>query len=35
MVYKLVIADRAEELLDQLVYHLIDRLKNVQAAKHL
>lgn len=35
MVYKLVIADRAEELLDQLVYHLIYRLKNVQAAKHL
>ena len=33
--YKLNITERADELLDNLVYHLIYRLKNEQAAKHL
>ena len=35
MAYKLIITEHAEELLDKLVYHLIYRLKNEQAAKHL
>lgn len=35
MAYKLVITEHADELLDRLVYHLIYRLKNEQAAKHL
>ena len=35
MVYKLNVTDHADELLDNLVYHLIYRLKNEQAAKHL
>lgn len=35
MAYKLVITEHADELLDKLVYHLIYRLKNEQAAKHL
>lgn len=35
MVYKLHITEHADELLDHLVYHLIFRLKNEQAAKHL
>lgn len=35
MAYKLVITEHAHELLDKLVYHLIYRLKNEQAAKHL
>lgn len=35
MAYKLVITEHADELLDRLVYHLIFRLKNEQAAKHL
>ena len=35
MVYNLIITERAEELLDNLVYHLIYRLKNPQAAGHL
>lgn len=35
MAYRLVITERADELLDKLVYHLIYRLKNEQAAKHL
>ena len=33
--YKLKITEHANELLDRLVYHLIDYLKNEQAAKHL
>ena len=33
--YKLNITGRADELLDNLVYHLIYRLKNKQAATHL
>lgn len=35
MAYRLVITEHADELLDKLVYHLIYRLKNEQAAKHL
>ncbi len=35
MAYKLVVTEHADELLDKLVYHLIYRLKNEQAAKHL
>ena len=35
MAYKLNVAEHADELLGNLVYHLIYRLKNVQAAKHL
>ena len=33
MVYKLNVTDHADELLDNLVYHLIYRLKNKEAAK--
>ncbi len=35
MAYKLVITEHADELIDKLVYHLLYRLKNEQAAKHL
>ena len=35
MAYKLNVTEHAAELLDKLVYHLIYRLKNEQAAKHL
>ena len=35
MVYKLNVTEHADELLDRLVYHLIYRLKNKQASKHL
>ena len=35
MGYKLVISEYADELLNNLIYHLIYRLKNEQAAKHL
>ncbi len=35
MAYKLNVTEHADELLDNLVYHLINRLKNKQAAKHL
>ena len=35
MAYKLNITEHADELLDNLVYHLIYRLKNKQATKHL
>lgn len=35
MVYKLVITERAEELFDECIYYLIDKLKNKQAAEHL
>jgi len=35
MDYKLIITERAEELLDNLVYYLLHRLKNEQAARHL
>lgn len=35
MSYKLNITENADELLDHLVYYLIHRLKNKQAARHL
>ncbi len=35
MAYKLNVTEHADELLDRSVYHLIYRLKNKQAAKHL
>lgn len=35
MAYKLNVTEHAGELLDHLVYHLVYRLKNEQAAKHL
>ena len=35
MAYKLVLTERAEQLLDHLVYYLLYRLKNEQAAGHL
>ena len=35
MAYKLNVTERADELLDNLMYHLIYGLKNEQAAKHL
>lgn len=35
MAYKLNVTEHANELLDNLVYHLIYRIKNKQAAKHL
>ena len=35
MAYKLNITEHVDGLLDKLVYHLIYRLKNEQAAKHL
>lgn len=35
MDYKLNVTEHADELLDNLVYHLVNRLKNKQAARHL
>ena len=35
MRYKLIITERAEELLDGLVRYLLYRIKNQQAALHL
>ena len=35
MAYKLNVTEHADELLDNLVYHLVNRLKNKQAAGHL
>lgn len=35
MAYKLIITERANELLDHILYHLIYQLKNKQAAVHL
>lgn len=35
MAYKLNVTEHANELLDNVVHHLIYRLKNKQAAKHL
>jgi plasmid stabilization system protein ParE len=35
MAYKLIVTKRAEVLLDNIVYHLLYRLKNKQAVKHL
>lgn len=35
MAYKLIITERADELLDNIVHYLLFRLKNEQAANHL
>ncbi|MDE7133526.1 MAG: type II toxin-antitoxin system RelE/ParE family toxin [Lachnospiraceae bacterium] len=35
MTYKLTITEHADELLDNLMHHLLYRLKNEQAARHL
>lgn len=35
MAYKLIVTEHADELLDNLVRHLLDSLKNEQAARHL
>ena len=35
MAYKLTITEYADELLDNLMYHLLYQLKNEQAARHL
>ena len=35
MAYNLVITERAEELLDNIVNYLVHRLKSMQAAEHL
>lgn len=35
MAYRLIITERADELLEQLVNHVLLKFKNEQAAKHL
>ena len=35
MAYKLIVTEHADELLDNLLRHLLERLKNEQAARHL
>lgn len=35
MAYNLIVTERADELLDNMLHYLIYRLKNKQAAKHL
>lgn len=35
MAYRLIVTERADELLDHLIYHLLYQLKNEQAAQHL
>ncbi len=35
MAYNLIITDRADELIDECVNYLINKLKNATAAKHL
>ena len=35
MAYKLIITEHANVQLDNIVYHLLYRLKNEQAVKHL
>ncbi len=35
MVYRLIVTEHADELLDNLVQYLLKRLKNEQAARHL
>ena len=35
MDYRLNVTEHADELLDNLVYHLVNCLKNKQAARHL
>lgn len=35
MAYRLIITEHADKLIDNIMYHLLSRLKNEQAAKHL
>lgn len=35
MAYKLIVTEHADELLDNLVHHLLYRIKNEQAVRHL
>ena len=35
MIYNLTVTDKAEELLDNLIYYLVECLKNKQAGRHL
>lgn len=35
MAYKLIVTEHADKLLDNLVHHLLYRIKNEQAARHL
>ena len=35
MAYKIIITERADELIDARVYYIINKLKNPQAAGHL
>ena len=35
MNYKLIVTEKAEEQMDNLVYYLLNRIKNQQAASHL
>jgi plasmid stabilization system protein ParE len=35
MGYRLIVTKNADELLDKIIYHLVFRLKNEVAAKHL
>ncbi len=35
MAYKLIITDRADELIDNLVGYIINKLQNKEAASHL
>lgn len=35
MIYRLCVTEHAQELLDELIYHLLNRLNSKQAARHL
>lgn len=35
MAYNLIVTERADELLDNILYHLVYQLKSKQAARHL
>lgn len=35
MAYKLIVTEHADDLLDHILYYLVDQFKNKQAAKHL
>ncbi len=35
MAYKVMVTEHSDELLDNLIYHLLYRLKSEQAARHL
>ena len=35
MAYRIIITDRADELIDSRVYYIINKLRNPQAARHL